>query len=63
MNDGAVGSDIAILADHSLLLAIPAFVPAFIVAGVVVYIAMKDRRNRDGSHSEPQGSTGQDETP
>jgi len=63
MNDGAIGSDIAILADHSLLLAIPAFVPAFIVAGVVVYIAMKDRRNRDGSHSEPQGSTGQDETP
>jgi len=63
MNDGAVGSDIAILADHSLLLAIPAFVPAFIVAGVVVYIAMKDRRNRDGSHSEPQGSTGQHETP
>jgi hypothetical protein len=63
MNDGAVGSDIAILADHSLLLAIPAFVPAFIVAGVVVYIAMKDRRNRDGSRSEPQGSTDQDETP
>jgi hypothetical protein len=63
MNDGAVGSDIAILADHSLLLAIPAFVPAFIVAGVVVYIAMKDRRNRDGSHSEPQGSTDHDETP
>ena len=63
MNDAAVGSDISILADHSLLLAIPAFVPAFIVAGVVVYIAMKDRRNRDGSHSEPQGSTDQDETP
>jgi hypothetical protein len=51
---------VTILADHSLLLAIPAFVPAFIVAGVVGYIAMKDRRNRDGSHSEGTESTGQD---
>ena len=46
----------SILAHHSLLLAIPAFVPAFIVAGVVAYIAMKDRRNRDGPHSEEPGS-------
>jgi hypothetical protein len=52
--------DVVILAHHSLLLAIPAFVPAFIVAGVVAYIAMKDRRNRDGSHSEETGSTGED---
>ena len=44
-----------------LLLAIPAFVPAFIVAGVVAYIAMKDRRNRDGPHSEEPGSTDQDD--
>ena len=53
-------ADVVILAHHSLLLAIPAFVPAFIVAGVVAYIAMKDRRNRDGSHSEGTESTGQD---
>ncbi len=32
--------DITILAHHGLLLAIPAFVPAFVVAGVIVYIAM-----------------------
>ena len=51
--------DVVLLADHSVLLAIPAFVPAFIVAGVVVYIAMKDRRKRDGSHSEKPGSTDQ----
>jgi hypothetical protein len=44
-------------------LAIPAFVPALMVAGVVVYIAMKDRRNRDGPHSEEPGLTDQDETP
>jgi hypothetical protein len=54
--------NVVLLAHHSLLLAIPAFVPAFIVAGVIVYIATKDRRNRDGSHSERQGSTDQDET-
>lgn len=57
------GADVVILADHSLLLAIPAFVPAFIVAGVVTYIAMKDRRNRDGSHSEETESTGKDGSP
>ena len=57
------GDDVAILADHSVWLAVPAFLPAFIVAGVVVYIAMKNRRNRDGSHSEGTGSTDQDETP
>ena len=32
------------LADHSVLLAIPAFAPAIVVAGVVVYIARRDRR-------------------
>ena len=61
IRQGPVASDVSILADHSLLLAIPAFVPAFVVAGVVVYIAMKDRRNRDGPHSEEPGFTDQDE--
>ena len=46
-------ADMSILADHSLLLAIPAFVPAFVVAGVVVYIAMQDRRRSDDeAHSD-----------
>ena len=54
--------DIVILAHHGLLLAIPAFVPAFIVEGVVVYIAMKDRRNRDGPHSERTGSSYHDDS-
>lgn len=31
-------------ADHTLLLALPAFAPAVVVAGVVVYVAMRDRR-------------------
>lgn len=55
-----VDPDVVVVAHHALLLAIPAFVPAFIVAGVVIYIAMKDRRNRDGSHSEEAESTNQD---
>ena len=55
--------DITVLADHSLLLAIPAFVPAFIVAGVVAFIAMKDRRNKDRPHSEEPGSNEQDGSP
>ncbi|WP_378733109.1 hypothetical protein [Nocardia brasiliensis] len=33
-----------VLAGHSALLAIPAFVPAFAVVGVVLAIAMRDRR-------------------
>jgi hypothetical protein len=43
---------VTILADHSALLAIPAFAPAILVAGVVVWIAMKDRRNPDPADSE-----------
>jgi hypothetical protein len=55
--------DVVILAHHGLLLAIPAFVPAVIVAGVIAYVAMKDRRNRDEAHSTNPGSTDQDERP
>jgi hypothetical protein len=46
-----VPPDTVILAHHSLLLAIPAFLPAVVVAGVVVYIAMRDRRG-DKPHSK-----------
>ena len=42
--DGTVTS---ILADHSLLLALPAFAPAFVVAGVVAWVAIRDRRKGD----------------
>lgn len=41
------------LADHSALLAIPAFAPALVVVGVVIWIARRDRRNGDdGEHHE-----------
>ncbi|AFM19757.1 hypothetical protein Mycch_5070 [Mycolicibacterium chubuense NBB4] len=39
--------NVVVLADHSLLLALPAVAPAFVVAGVVVYIARKNRRKQD----------------
>lgn len=32
-----------LLAHHAALLAIPAFVPAVVVVGVVLYVARKDR--------------------
>ena len=50
-------------ADHTLLLALPAFAPAVVVVGVVVYIAMRDRRRRDVAHSEGEGDEGEDSSP
>jgi hypothetical protein len=59
-----VPPDVIVLADHSVLLAIPAFTPAVVVAGVVVYIAMRDRRRqRDAPQGENSGSSGHDESP
>lgn len=53
------------LADHSLLLAIPAFAPALLVVGVVVFVAMRDRRRGDDdegdeAHSDRSGGADQD---
>jgi hypothetical protein len=42
---------VEILAHHALLLAIPAFVPAIAVVGVVIYVAMRDRRTPDETES------------
>ncbi|WNG81860.1 hypothetical protein C6A86_027565 [Mycobacterium sp. ITM-2016-00316] len=35
------------LADHPLLLALPAFAPAVVVAAVVAWVAIRDRRSPD----------------
>lgn len=40
------------LAHHYLLLALPAFLPAVVVAGVVLYVALKDRRTADDNHQD-----------
>lgn len=58
--------DVEILADHSLLLAIPAFAPAVLVVGVVVFVAMRDRRSGDDgdeAHSDQSGGADQDGAP
>jgi cytochrome c-type biogenesis protein CcmH/NrfF len=39
------------LAHHWLLLAGPAFLPAVIVVGVVLYIAIRDRRRTDSDQA------------
>lgn len=46
------------LADHSLLLALPAFAPAVVVAGVVAWVAIKDRRKpHDDDETEGEATT------
>lgn len=45
MTDRYDGVDI--LADHSILLAVPAFLPAVLIAAVVLAIAVRDRRRGD----------------
>ena len=58
------------LADHSLLLALPAFAPAVLVVGVVVFVAMRDRRggedgdeDGDEAHSDRSGGADHDGAP
>ncbi|OBJ03253.1 hypothetical protein [Mycobacterium sp. 1465703.0] len=54
---------VEILAHHYLLLAAPAFLPAVIVVGVILYIALRDRREgrnatgatKDASHRDTPG--------
>lgn len=46
------------LAHHMLLLAIPAFLPAVLVVAVILYVALKDRRN--GGKSQPAAPRGDD---
>jgi hypothetical protein len=57
-----------VLADHTLLLALPAFAPAVVVVGVVVFVAMRDRRNKaepsdDGARGENTAPGDQDGPP
>ncbi|CNM01884.1 Uncharacterised protein [Mycobacterium tuberculosis] len=48
------------LAHHWILLAAPAFLPAVIVVGVVLYIAIRDRRARTAEKpTQRNDSTGE----
>ncbi|MGU3433007.1 hypothetical protein ACNHUS_08300 [Actinomycetes bacterium M1A6_2h] len=40
----SAASDVVYLADHSLVLAIPAVAPAFVIVGVVLFVVLRDRR-------------------
>lgn len=40
-----------ILAHHALLLAIPAFLPAVAVVGVVIWVAVRDRRTPENANT------------
>jgi hypothetical protein len=53
-------SNVELLADHPIWIAVPAFAPAFVVAGVVVYIAVKNRQKKDGPHAEGTGPADQE---
>lgn len=58
MTDRYDGADL--LADHSILLAVPAFLPAFLIAGVVVVIAVRDRKGGDEQDPPHDPDTGPD---
>lgn len=47
MTGMTVDPNTQILADHPIWVAVPAFAPAIVVAGVVVYIAVKNRKRKD----------------
>ena len=62
----AVGSPhVEYLAHHWILLAGPAFLPAVVVVGVVLYVAMKDRRsaNQPGDSADREPARGPEEKP
>jgi hypothetical protein len=55
---------IEILAHHGLLVAIPAFAPAIAIAGVVIYVALRDRRRTsDSGQSENSDSPSDNGSP
>ncbi|MGW5453857.1 hypothetical protein [Nocardia sp. NPDC003979] len=59
--------NVDILADHSLLLAIPAFLPAVALVGLVLFIAMRDRRaekhENEGAETESARTDRSEENP
>jgi len=50
------GTDVQFLADHSVWLAVPAFAPAIVVAGVVVYVAVRNRRKPGAAGTDQDGT-------
>ena len=55
-----VSAHVEYVAHHWLLLAGPAFLPAVIVVGVVLYVAIKDRRTPDEDQQAAAAETADD---
>ncbi|WP_446226509.1 hypothetical protein ACTWPB_27640 [Nocardia sp. IBHARD005] len=51
--------NVDLLADHSLLLAIPAFLPAVALVGLVLFLAMRDRRAERRENEGAQAESAQ----
>ncbi len=49
-----MADQVSYLADHTLLLALPALAPALVVAGVVVYISVRDRRRGESESRDDE---------
>ncbi|MBW0014312.1 hypothetical protein [Mycobacterium sp.] len=47
------------VAHHMLLLAIPAFLPAIAVVAVILYVALRDRRNGGSDNPDGRGDAAQ----
>lgn len=54
--------DVVYLADHSVVLALPALIPAFIIVAVVLYIVAKDRRAERNENAENESADVPDRT-
>jgi hypothetical protein len=60
MNSPETAAHVVYLSHHWILLAAPAFLPALIVVGVVLFIAIRDRRARTPDPpNPPTGLTGE----
>ncbi|WP_442972748.1 hypothetical protein [Rhodococcus sp. G-MC3] len=61
-SDNLIGSGVSVradnvvfMADHSVVLALPALIPAFVIVGVVLYVVAKDRRAERDENAENAG--------
>jgi len=60
VNSPEITAHVVYLSHHWILLAAPAFLPAVVVVGVVLYIAIRDRRARTpDTPKQPTDPTGE----
>lgn len=53
--------NVVYLADHSVVLALPALIPAFVIVGVVLFVVARDRRAERNESDQASGGTDSDE--